>query len=184
MKVFGERLKELRKTHKMKQEDLGNVFAYPVTKQTISNYEAGTSEPDFKGLLALAKHFDVTPQYLLGYSDFANPQHEELSQKNILSDEAIKGLLSYSPDALKILDILFCTHRFAFLLSAYNSYYNGIAYPKLLNAGGFIGSATNIPIDSDEKSLERQIMQFSINYVSEMILNDLDVLRKEKESGK
>ena len=64
MAQFGEILAELRKDHKMSQKELAKIIY--VSTGTISNYETGTRFPDGRKLIALADHFHVTTDYLLG----------------------------------------------------------------------------------------------------------------------
>ena len=64
MAQFGEILAELRKDHKMSQKELAKIIY--VSTGTISNYETGTHFPDVEKLIALADHFHVTTDYLLG----------------------------------------------------------------------------------------------------------------------
>lgn len=64
---FGERLKELRTSKKISQEELGNLVN--TTKQTISNYETGKRNADYEMLESLADTFNVDIDYLLGKTD-------------------------------------------------------------------------------------------------------------------
>lgn len=64
---FGERLKELRTSKKISQEELGKIVN--TTKQTISNYETGKRNADYEMLEALADTFNVDIDYLLGKTD-------------------------------------------------------------------------------------------------------------------
>ena len=68
MVYFKDRLKELRYEKKISQEELGKIVA--TSKMGISHWESGHSEPSIKQLIILAKFFDVTVDYLIGYSDF------------------------------------------------------------------------------------------------------------------
>lgn len=78
MNVFGKRLKELRKERSLTQEDLRELFTdkngLSVTNQTISYYESGKYEPNFKGLLAISEYFEVSIDYLLGRSEYRNAE--------------------------------------------------------------------------------------------------------------
>lgn len=65
--MFRKRIKELREYENITQEQLGKVF--DVTKQTVSKWEAGLREPNYDTLVAVAKHFGVTSDYLLGLED-------------------------------------------------------------------------------------------------------------------
>lgn len=73
MSVFAGRLRQLRLE---KQENQGDVAAFlGVSIQSYSAYE-GAREPKYDLLCKLAKHYDVTTDYLLGLSDVRNPKPE------------------------------------------------------------------------------------------------------------
>ena len=65
--VFGERLRELRKEKKLGQVALAD--AVKVGKSVISLWELGKCEPKLSSLVAMAKFFDVTIDYLAGLED-------------------------------------------------------------------------------------------------------------------
>ena len=67
MAVFSERLRELRQERGMTQEALGQVIG--VKNYSVYTYEKGRSYPDVAGLIALADHFDVSIDYLVGRTD-------------------------------------------------------------------------------------------------------------------
>lgn len=60
----GKRLQSLRREHNMSQEVLAEKIG--VTRQTISKWELGQSEPDLSSLLRLSVIFGVTTDNLLG----------------------------------------------------------------------------------------------------------------------
>lgn len=64
--MLGERIKQLRKEHGFTQAELGNRIG--VIKQTVSNWENNVSNPNNEILANLAEMFDVSIDYLLGYS--------------------------------------------------------------------------------------------------------------------
>lgn len=68
MKIFAKRFLELRLEQNLSQEKLAKVFS--VGQQTISKWEHDISEPDYNTLVAIAKFFDVTTDYLLGLTDY------------------------------------------------------------------------------------------------------------------
>lgn len=73
MSVFAKRLRELRIE---RQENQGDVAALlRVSVQSYSAYE-GAREPKYDMLCKLAKHYDVTTDYLLGMSDVRKPTPE------------------------------------------------------------------------------------------------------------
>lgn len=70
---FANRLVALRKGRQMTQSDLAK--ALNKSRSTISGYEIEGKEPDYAALVAIAKYFGVTTDYLLGASDC--PTHSE-----------------------------------------------------------------------------------------------------------
>ena len=89
------RLKELRNNavhngHKMRQADLAELLE--VTKLTISNWENGKHEIKADKANEIAKLFNVSVSYLLGYSDKKEPYYSD----EILLDNGSGGVSSLS----------------------------------------------------------------------------------------
>ena len=61
------RLKELRKSKDLTQEELG-IILY-VTPQAISKWENGSSIPDLQQLISIANYYNVSTDYLLGLDE-------------------------------------------------------------------------------------------------------------------
>lgn len=74
MSTLNERLRELRKSRDVTQQELADYLK--IGKTTISNYETGYSSPDNETLSELAKFFNVSVDYLLGRTDIKNPVDE------------------------------------------------------------------------------------------------------------
>ncbi|MGG7058419.1 helix-turn-helix domain-containing protein [Clostridium tertium] len=70
MIALSDRLKELRKSNNLTQEDLGKILG--VGKTTISMYENGNSTPNDEIKIKIADYFNVTLDYLLGKTDIKN----------------------------------------------------------------------------------------------------------------
>lgn len=69
-----KRLAELRKEKGLSMEAMAKElveYGYfdKISDATISNYENGKTEPKLATWVALAKFFNVTPQYLVGWTD-------------------------------------------------------------------------------------------------------------------
>ena len=62
--TFGKTLYELRCEAKISQRKLGEDLG--VCNQTVSFWESGKREPDLDMLVAIAKYFSVSVDYLLG----------------------------------------------------------------------------------------------------------------------
>ena len=67
MSTFSQRIKELRKEKKLKQQQLADQFS--VKLRTYQGYEYGESYPEVAKLIAIADYFDVSLDYLVGRSD-------------------------------------------------------------------------------------------------------------------
>ena len=68
MKVFGERLKEIRTEKHLKQTDIAKMLN--VSGNTVHNWETDKQEPSMATLLKLCEILDVSLDYLFGKSDF------------------------------------------------------------------------------------------------------------------
>lgn len=67
MANFANRLRQLRKAHRISQAGLAKVIG--ITQQAISYYESGKDIPTLDVLIRLADFFDVSLDYLVGRSD-------------------------------------------------------------------------------------------------------------------
>lgn len=67
MSKLGENIRQLRMEHKLRGEDLGNLFN--VTKTAVSNWESGKRTPDPDTIMRLANYFEVSVDFLLGLND-------------------------------------------------------------------------------------------------------------------
>lgn len=64
MNNFSEKLTDLMKENGISQNQLAKILN--VKQQTISRYMNGTREPNIDTILAIAKYFEITTDYLLG----------------------------------------------------------------------------------------------------------------------
>lgn len=122
MSLFHERFKALRdasgKTQAKIAEDLG------MTPQALSYYANGR-EPSYDTLIAIAKYFGVTTDYLLGVSDHKSDENSAISKQIPLSDKAIDYLKSVPPELLPTLDLLLSDPNFEnFLLEVMTYIYS------------------------------------------------------------
>lgn len=67
MQKFSKRLISLRKERNLTQEDVAKLINKK--RSTVSGYETEGKEPDLETICFLANFFNVTTDYLLGYSD-------------------------------------------------------------------------------------------------------------------
>lgn len=88
--MFSEILKNLRETAQETQREVAS--AVYVSPSAISQYEKGRAHPSRATLEALAKHFHVSTDYLLGTSN--DPQLEELMNVKYSGDVTVSGLVN------------------------------------------------------------------------------------------
>lgn len=74
---LGNRITELRKQREMSQEEL--AVEMHVSRQSISKWENGLSNPDTENLIRLAEIFEVDLNVLIGAPD---QNHEVAAQEN------------------------------------------------------------------------------------------------------
>ena len=67
MKIFAERLRELRTEHNLSMKQLANKLN--TTDAAISNWENNINEPKITYLKDIAIYFGVSTDYLLGLED-------------------------------------------------------------------------------------------------------------------
>lgn len=68
MKVFSERLRDLRKSAGLTQQQISERLH--IRQQSYARYESGAGEPNLETLAKIAAILDVTSDYLLGLSEF------------------------------------------------------------------------------------------------------------------
>ena len=104
--MFGEKLKELRKTKNLTQTDIAKMFN--VTDATVSTWEVGKAQPSFDILIELAKYFNVSTDYLLGITDSDKPKIEKLRQTLLEAGIMVGTDLSYDElnRALRIVEMM------------------------------------------------------------------------------
>lgn len=67
MNEIKNRIRDLREDLDLRQIDVANATG--IDQKTLSNYETGKTNPDSYALIKLADFFNVTIDYLLGYSN-------------------------------------------------------------------------------------------------------------------
>lgn len=65
---FSQRLKELRLENNYTQQKVATYLG--IRQQSYVRYENGAGEPSLATLVAIAKLYNVTTDYLLGLSDY------------------------------------------------------------------------------------------------------------------
>lgn len=104
MNSFGQRLRLLREEKKMVQKEIAGLI--DVSESTVGKYENGLRTPTPETIIKLAKYFEVSSDYLLGYSEIRETAEEIL--KNLKIDPTI------SENALKEIEdfVVFIKHKY------------------------------------------------------------------------
>ena len=95
----GEKIKQLRISHGMTQEDLANKL--DIGKSAVSNYEKGYRKPKQSLIFTLANTFDVSINYFFPETTENISQSEILTIYNQLNDERKEISLNFVKDQLK-----------------------------------------------------------------------------------
>ena len=87
--MIAERLRSLRREHGLSKRDL--VSLLPLNYSTYANYESGFREPNSEVLQLLARHFDVSLDYLIGVSE----NRRRADEITVLSDDEHRHVALY-----------------------------------------------------------------------------------------
>nr|DAX16830.1 MAG TPA: helix-turn-helix domain protein [Caudoviricetes sp.] len=79
---FSDNLRILRAEYRLTQQDIGDIVG--LTAQAVSKWENNLAEPDNESLKKLAKHFNVSVDYLLGIKE----EKETNALDNLLFNKA------------------------------------------------------------------------------------------------
>lgn len=65
--MLNTRLRSLRENKHLTQKDASEIF--DISRERYNQYETGKRKPDYDILMSFAKYFNVSTDYLLGYSN-------------------------------------------------------------------------------------------------------------------
>jgi HTH-type transcriptional regulator, competence development regulator len=83
--VLKNKLIELRKAKKLRQEDIAKILG--IARTTYAMYEQGNREPDFDTLNKIADYFEVSVDHLLGREKKVKTREDSLEEVNKLVKE-------------------------------------------------------------------------------------------------
>jgi len=94
-KTLAKKISELLKKSKMSQAELAKRAE--VSTATISNWLKGEKEPRIYNLMLVASVFDVSLDYLIGFSNIksANPNNKHISENFGFSDKTIDNVARF-----------------------------------------------------------------------------------------
>lgn len=95
--IFMNRLRFLRKKHKLTQNDLAKLLN--TTQNTVSNWESGRQEPSYEKLIIISRVFRVPIEYLFGEDKKTQNRLHEITPR-IIEQTQTQGS-DYSKNCLK-----------------------------------------------------------------------------------
>ena len=96
MTSVGENIKNIRKKNNITQEELAEKLN--VTRQAVSNWENGKSEPDIKTISTIAGIFEISTDELINYTPKEKETFIKINPRLLLSTT----LLSLSIVSVKV----------------------------------------------------------------------------------
>ena len=120
--MIGERLKQLRIKNGLKQQELADMFG--LSSGTISFYESEQRKPDIDFIVAIAKYFDVSTDYLLGLTNAIDKEIIDISKVTGLNDFSLtileQSLKETDNAAAEVIDTVICGGDFLRLVNLIN----------------------------------------------------------------
>lgn len=90
MNIFGSRLKQLRTSKKITQNELSKLL--DVSRSAVAGYETSGKQPDFEKVLLLANFFEVSTDYLLGITDDPTPSQASDQLHAFIADHNLSAM--------------------------------------------------------------------------------------------
>lgn len=88
--MFGERLKKLRKSVGLSQQELGDILG--LSKACISQYEKNARVPSIETLINISNYYEVSVDYLIGNSLIVDKNNVGIKTLSIEEIDLIKFL--------------------------------------------------------------------------------------------
>ena len=103
-KEIGERIKHLRTSKKLTQDDVAH--ALNVKRETVTRWETGARDIKTEITILLSKYFNVSADYLLGLTENTSTNISEIgiSNKTGFSTSTVVNILNLSAEHKTILD--------------------------------------------------------------------------------
>jgi transcriptional regulator with XRE-family HTH domain len=86
---IGLRLKKIREAHNISQKELAKILN--IAPSNVSKYESGSLEINFETLAKICKYFDVSLDYLFGFTEIKKKEDSKVGDDYIIvSKEAFE----------------------------------------------------------------------------------------------
>lgn len=98
--MIGDKIKLLRETKGLTQQQIAQDPAFGIKQGTLSAYERNAREPNIETIRRIAEYFGVTSDYLIGISEHQTAEYDAVGKVIPLSDDAIDALRGYDAEVL------------------------------------------------------------------------------------
>ena len=186
---FSKRLKEIRETAGLTQEQLANELN--VSRGAISYYEKGSRTPDIEFLDSLSEYFDLPFDFLMGYTDNVKEVHRNMYEFYGLTDGACEEL-DRNPEIGHLISTILESEDFFPLkrllqgyIKNYNTFnYNQLGYISFLITdvlSKIIRDSLRVLLDMQLTPEERSSLELEVEN-TEKRLEELEKLLKEQQA--
>ena len=114
--MFSKRLKELRETAGLTQEQLAKELK--VSRGAISYYEKGERTPDIEFLDSVSEYFNLPLEFAMGYTGNIKEEHRNMYELYGLTDDACTEL-DHHPEIGHLISIILGHEKFFALKNLY-----------------------------------------------------------------
>lgn len=113
--IFGKRLADLRNSYNLTQKELSDMLN--IQRVTIAKYEKGERSPMLDHVITFANYFNVTTDFLLGFSSKSTYEQKELNIAEYAKDIVIKSVNNFSLEELGTLVYLCQNEKASIILN-------------------------------------------------------------------
>ena len=142
LSIFRDRLEQLRAQHaqtieqacKYIEKESGikvtrRTYTYWINEHTNKDGIRKYRAPSIENLLAIAKAYNVSTDYLLGLSDYTSPERDHIGKETGLDDNAIKSLQAIkktAPDNMPYINFIIDGTRIAYIAEHFRNLVNPV----------------------------------------------------------
>lgn len=69
--TYQQRIKDLREDHDLTQSQIAEILR--IDQRVYSRYETGANEMPIRHLITLCAYYNVSPEYILGFTNIIKP---------------------------------------------------------------------------------------------------------------
>jgi transcriptional regulator with XRE-family HTH domain len=110
---LGEKLQDLRSEQGLSLKALSEALGGSPTTSTLGDYENNRKEPSFEKMIALARFYGVSLDWLGGVIKYRNHKATDVYKSTGLSEEAVMALSLYKKDSIiETINPLLCNLNF------------------------------------------------------------------------